>query len=219
MRVRSLYVPHRSRPEASSYFFAYRIELSNEGAAPVQLRNRHWIITHGYSCEAGQGRLAQTTLISHYIVACNRPPPPPPPLSNSSPTPLPPTPTHSDGRVDHVRGPGVVGATPTLLPGASFEYTSGECPALCLGGDHFLRRRLGTFCGGVPHERKGALEAPRLSRVRRPFARSCGLSTGDGAENWGSSGTAGLSPPAGGVRGTRLPPFPSFSRPLNAVLS
>jgi ApaG protein len=31
------------------------------------------------------------------------------------------------GRVEEVRGPGVVGETPTLAPGESFEYTSG-CP-------------------------------------------------------------------------------------------
>ena len=31
------------------------------------------------------------------------------------------------GKVEEVRGPGVVGETPVLEPGASFEYTSG-CP-------------------------------------------------------------------------------------------
>ena len=31
------------------------------------------------------------------------------------------------GRIEEVRGPGVVGETPVLEPGASFEYTSG-CP-------------------------------------------------------------------------------------------
>ena len=33
----------------------------------------------------------------------------------------------ANGRVDEVRGPGVVGETPRLEPGESFEYTSG-CP-------------------------------------------------------------------------------------------
>lgn len=33
----------------------------------------------------------------------------------------------ADGRVEEVRGPGVVGQQPILAPGASFEYTSG-CP-------------------------------------------------------------------------------------------
>lgn len=35
--------------------------------------------------------------------------------------------TDASGRVEEVRGPGVVGETPTLAPGESFEYTSG-CP-------------------------------------------------------------------------------------------
>jgi ApaG protein len=33
--------------------------------------------------------------------------------------------THGDGRVEEVRGPGVVGEQPRLEPGASFVYTSG----------------------------------------------------------------------------------------------
>ncbi len=35
--------------------------------------------------------------------------------------------TDGAGRVEEVRGPGVVGKQPTLKPGESFEYTSG-CP-------------------------------------------------------------------------------------------
>lgn len=35
--------------------------------------------------------------------------------------------TDESGHVEHVRGPGVVGQTPLLAPGESFEYTSG-CP-------------------------------------------------------------------------------------------
>ncbi|MFO1520104.1 MAG: Co2+/Mg2+ efflux protein ApaG [bacterium] len=35
--------------------------------------------------------------------------------------------THGDGRVEEVKGPGVVGEQPTLEPGESFEYTS-FCP-------------------------------------------------------------------------------------------
>jgi ApaG protein len=35
--------------------------------------------------------------------------------------------TDADGRTEEVRGPGVVGQTPTIQPGASFRYTSG-CP-------------------------------------------------------------------------------------------
>ncbi|MGE0820904.1 MAG: Co2+/Mg2+ efflux protein ApaG [Candidatus Binatia bacterium] len=35
--------------------------------------------------------------------------------------------TDADGKVEEVRGPGVVGEQPVLAPGQSFEYTSG-CP-------------------------------------------------------------------------------------------
>lgn len=35
--------------------------------------------------------------------------------------------TDAGGRVEEVRGPGVVGEEPTILPGDSFTYTSG-CP-------------------------------------------------------------------------------------------
>lgn len=35
--------------------------------------------------------------------------------------------TDANGRIEEVRGPGVVGAQPVLAPGESFEYTSG-CP-------------------------------------------------------------------------------------------
>lgn len=35
--------------------------------------------------------------------------------------------TNADGRIKEVRGPGVVGKTPHLMPGQAFEYTS-FCP-------------------------------------------------------------------------------------------
>lgn len=35
--------------------------------------------------------------------------------------------SNADGRIEHVRGPGVVGETPVLGPGQSFTYTS-FCP-------------------------------------------------------------------------------------------
>jgi ApaG protein len=79
VRVQSEYAPERSRPAENEWFFVYTVTISNEGAEPVQLLTRHWIITDG------------------------------------------------TGRVEEVRGPGVVGKQPTLTPGESFEYTSG-CP-------------------------------------------------------------------------------------------
>jgi ApaG protein len=45
--------------------------------------------------------------------------------------------TDGNGKVEHIRGPGVVGKQPTLSPGERFEYTSG-CP---------LRTRFGFMKG------------------------------------------------------------------------
>ena len=47
VKVRASYVPERSAPTEKRWFFAYQIEISNEGAEPVQLISRHWIITDG----------------------------------------------------------------------------------------------------------------------------------------------------------------------------
>lgn len=79
IRVRSLYVPERSQPEANSWFFVYNVVISNEGTETAQLISRHWIITD------------------------------------------------ANGRVQEVKGPGVVGEQPTLAPGENYEYTS-ACP-------------------------------------------------------------------------------------------
>jgi len=45
VQVRSTYVPERSSPVDSQYFFAYRVRISNEGGETVQLVSREWIIT------------------------------------------------------------------------------------------------------------------------------------------------------------------------------
>ena len=45
VQVRSAYVPERSSPEESHYFFAYRVRIANEGEETVQLVSREWIIT------------------------------------------------------------------------------------------------------------------------------------------------------------------------------
>jgi ApaG protein len=75
--VRSTYVQEQSTPATHRYVFAYTVRIANEGAAPAQLRTRHWIITDAV------------------------------------------------GKVEEVRGPGVVGQQPNLRPGEHFEYTSG----------------------------------------------------------------------------------------------
>ena len=75
--VSTVYVPSQSAPTAHRYVFAYTIRVANEGGQTVQLKSRHWVITHG------------------------------------------------NGKVEEVRGPGVVGQQPVLKPGEHFEYTSG----------------------------------------------------------------------------------------------
>jgi ApaG protein len=47
VKVQSLYVPERSSPPQSHYFFAYHVRIANEGEETVQLVSRHWIITDG----------------------------------------------------------------------------------------------------------------------------------------------------------------------------
>ncbi len=79
VKVSSYYVPSRSSPHLGQFFFTYKVQISNESAHTVQVRNRHWVITN------------------------------------------------SNGRVDEVKGPGVVGEQPILRPGEFFEYTS-ACP-------------------------------------------------------------------------------------------
>ena len=79
VEVRSEYVPERSAPDESRYFFAYHVRISNVGRERVQLVSREWIISD------------------------------------------------SDGEVQTVRGPGVVGEQPVLGPGDEFQYSS-FCP-------------------------------------------------------------------------------------------
>jgi ApaG protein len=79
IEVDSEYVPEQSDPQTQFYFFAYHITITNEGTLPVQLLNRHWIITDG------------------------------------------------NGKIEEVKGPGVIGEQPTLEPGDSFNYSS-FCP-------------------------------------------------------------------------------------------
>jgi ApaG protein len=48
VRVESRYVPERSSPPQGYYFFAYRIQISNEGEETVQLVSRRWTITDAH---------------------------------------------------------------------------------------------------------------------------------------------------------------------------
>jgi ApaG protein len=45
--VQAEYAPARSRPAQNEWFFLYTVKISNEGAEPVQLVTRHWVITDG----------------------------------------------------------------------------------------------------------------------------------------------------------------------------
>jgi ApaG protein len=71
------FMSDRSAPEKGQFFWAYTIEIANNGGETVQLKTRYWHITDAF------------------------------------------------GRVQEVRGAGVVGEEPVIPPGESFEYTSG----------------------------------------------------------------------------------------------
>lgn len=71
------FLSDRSMPDKGQFFWAYTIEISNNGGETVQLKTRYWHITDAM------------------------------------------------GRVQEVRGAGVVGEEPVIPPGESFEYTSG----------------------------------------------------------------------------------------------
>jgi ApaG protein len=71
------FLADRSAPDKGQFFWAYTIEISNNGGETVQLKTRYWHITDAF------------------------------------------------GRVQEVRGAGVVGKEPVIAPGQSFEYTSG----------------------------------------------------------------------------------------------
>ena len=46
VEVKSRYVPERSSPEQGAWFFAYTVQITNDGQDTVQLISRHWIITN-----------------------------------------------------------------------------------------------------------------------------------------------------------------------------
>lgn len=75
----SFYLPDHSAPQEGRYAFGYNITITNHADVPVQLLERHWIITDGL------------------------------------------------GRVQEVRGKGVVGEQPVIKPGEQYQYSS-FCP-------------------------------------------------------------------------------------------
>jgi ApaG protein len=66
VRVTPAYVEDRSTPDESYYFWAYSVDIMNEGVEPVQLRSRYWRIidASGRAEEVrGAGVVGQTPLI------------------------------------------------------------------------------------------------------------------------------------------------------------
>lgn len=53
VQVHSFYVPEKSTPAESYYFFAYRVKISNVGRDTVQLVSRKWVI-NGPEGEVGR---------------------------------------------------------------------------------------------------------------------------------------------------------------------
>ena len=47
VRVRPNYMEDQSTPEESYFFWAYTVEIANEGGETVQLKSRVWKITDG----------------------------------------------------------------------------------------------------------------------------------------------------------------------------
>ena len=47
VRVTPLFVEDESSPDEGRYFWAYTVDIANEGRETVQLRSRHWRITDG----------------------------------------------------------------------------------------------------------------------------------------------------------------------------
>lgn len=100
------FIEVQSSPDNDRYVFAYTITITNAGAVPAKLLNRHWLITD------------------------------------------------SNGKVQEVRGEGVIGEQPYLKPGESFRYTSGamlETPVGTMQGDYTMRSDEGdSFSALVP---------------------------------------------------------------------
>lgn len=65
--VRSAFIPERSNPNESYFFFAYEVTITNDGDEPAQLLTRHWIITdaNGHVEEVvGDGVIGETPYLN-----------------------------------------------------------------------------------------------------------------------------------------------------------
>jgi ApaG protein len=83
VRVTPQYVEEQSAPEDGYFFWAYTVEITNEGREIVQLKSRHWRITdaNGRTEEVrGPGVVGQTPVIApgdnfRYTSGCPLPTP------------------------------------------------------------------------------------------------------------------------------------------------
>jgi ApaG protein len=94
VEAKPYFITEQSAPEKDRYVFAYTITIRNEGTVPVQLLNRHWLITD------------------------------------------------SNGKIQEVRGDGVIGEQPYIKPGEMFCYTSGavlETPVGTMQGQYTMK--------------------------------------------------------------------------------
>ncbi|MCS6986955.1 MAG: Co2+/Mg2+ efflux protein ApaG [Sphingomonadaceae bacterium] len=78
VRVQPTFAPEDSRPTDGVWVWRYHVRIENHGDEPVQLLDRHWIITdaHGRRAEVrGAGVVGEQPLISpggahDYVSAC-----------------------------------------------------------------------------------------------------------------------------------------------------
>lgn len=66
VRVKSRYLRERSNPVVRQFMFSYDISIENEGAVPVKLLTRHWVITDGTGAVQkveGVGVVGETPII------------------------------------------------------------------------------------------------------------------------------------------------------------
>ncbi len=78
VRVSVSYLPEQSEPARGRWFWAYHIRIENNGAGPVQLRTRHWIITDGRGARhtvEGEGVVGEQPVIQpggsyDYVSGC-----------------------------------------------------------------------------------------------------------------------------------------------------
>jgi ApaG protein len=78
VRVSVSYLPEQSEPRRGRWFWAYHVRIENEGAQPVQLLTRHWVITDGRGARhtvEGEGVVGEQPLIEpgasyDYVSGC-----------------------------------------------------------------------------------------------------------------------------------------------------